>query len=189
MPPRSYSYSTVNNVSYDDQCSDIDNDSYTKSIYASFPSLTKSVCFSNQVETVLVERIEDYTADEIAAVWYNKNDFEEMKIEIKVTVRFMETGTKLPSDKTSIRGLEHKTRAGAWRKFQNKRIAYCAVLDEQDNQWANNIDDPDAIAQVYAEHSALCHVIAQKNGRKDAIEAQKVYRFSSIHKYLRRRNK
>jgi hypothetical protein len=189
MPPRSYSYTSVNNVSYDDQCSELDTDSYSKAIYDSSPSLARSVCFSSQVEIFFVERIDDYTKEEIAAVWYDKNDFEQMKNEIKAMVHFMETGTQLPSDKTSIRGLEHRTRAGAWSKFQNKRNAYCAVLDEQDNQWKHSINDADAIAQVYMEHSALCQDMALQIGRRDAITAQTIHRFPSINKYQRRRNK
>ena len=189
MPPRSYSYSSSNNASYDDQYSDIDADSCTKSIYVCTPPLAKSVRFSNQVEIFFVERIDDYSADEIAAVWYDKDDFEQIKNEVKAMVHFMETGTQVLSEKTSIRGLEHRTRAGAWSKFHNKRIAYCAVLDEQDNQWKNSICDSGAIAQVYMDHSVFCRNRALQIGRRDAIAARTVHHFSPINKYQRRKNR
>lgn len=184
MPPRSHSYSSVYNVSYDDQYSETDADPFTKPIYTSATlPLEKSVCFSNKVKIFFVERLEDYTADEVASIWYDKYDFEKMKNEMMVIVHLMETSALLPSQKASTRGLEHRTREGAWSKFQNKRNAYCAVLDEQDSQWKNIINDPDAIAQVYLEHTTLCQVAAIRIGRQDAIAARKIHRFSPINKY------
>jgi hypothetical protein len=187
MPPRSYSYSSVNIASYDDQFSETDADNDTKLNYSSIPQTAKSVCFASHVEIFFVERIDDFTPDEIAAVWYDNNDFERMKQEIKIMVNFMEIGTQLPANKESTRGLEHRTRVGAWTKFHNKKKAYCAVLDEQDNQWKNGMNDCDAIAQVYMEHSASCIEEALQIGQQDAVAAQKVHHFRTINKYQNRR--
>jgi hypothetical protein len=74
-------------------------------------------------------------------------------------------------------------------KFQNKKNSFCAVLDEQDFQWANDINDPDAIAKVYMEHSTPCKDKALQIGRSDAVAAQRVHHFTSINKYQRRSNK
>lgn len=187
MPPRSYSYSSTNIASYDDQFSETDAETDTKSFYASIPPTVKSVCFASHVEIFFVERIDDFTPDEIAAVWYDNSDFERIKQEIKTMVNFMEIGTQLPSNKESTRGLEHRTRVGAWSKFQHKKTAYSAVLDEQDNQWKNGINDCDTIAQIYMEHSASCLEEALEIGRHDAVEAQKVHHFRAINKYQNRR--
>ena len=187
MPPRSYSDSLVNIASYDDQYSETDANTDTKSIYSSIPPTPKSVCFASHVEIFLVDRIDDFTPDEIAAVWYDKIDFNRMRQEIKNMVKFMETGTQLPSNKESTRGLEHRTRVGAWAKFQRKKTAYCAVLDEQDNQWENGTSDYDTIAKVYMGHSAICLEEALQIGRQDAVAAQKAHRFRSINKYQKRR--
>ena len=187
MPPRSYSYSTESIVSYDDQSSETDVDADTKYISSSISPVAKTVCFASHVEVFFVERIDDFTADEVASVWYSNNEFDRMKQEIKIMVNFMEIGTQLASNKESFRGLEHRTRKGAWAKFHCKKIAYSSVLDEQDIQWETGVSDCDAIALVYMEHSVICRDTALRLGRQDAVAAQQVHRLAPRKKFQNRR--
>ena len=79
----------------------------------------------------------------------------------------MENGEKLTGDDHTSRGLEYRTQEGAWARYENKRDAYNAVLDEQDRQWKEDIDDWDKISAVYLEHSTKCLKAAYERGVKD----------------------
>ena len=175
-------------MTYDDQYSETEVDTDAKYLYKPIVPLLKSVRFAEQIEILFVERIDDYTEEELDAVWYNVNDFNAIKHEIQKIVKLMEVGVTVPPNKESTRGLEHRTRKGALLKFHNKRTAYCAVLDEQDDQWKNGIFDSNAIAKVYLKHSATCQAAAARIGQKDAVAAQRIQRFFPINKYHDQRN-
>jgi hypothetical protein len=176
MPPRSFSNQSSTSV-----LQWHDNDSAYESVVEvkarskeSLP-LTKSVRFSENNEIFLIAHIDEFSEEEVTTIWYDANEYAEMKADYKTTVFMMECGKSLPEDEHTSRGLEYRTQEGAWARYENKRDAYNAVLDEQDIQWKKDIDDCEALARVYLEHSTKCKEAALVNGRQDAAEAQKLY--------------
>jgi hypothetical protein len=61
-----------------------------------------------------------------------------------------------------------RTEEGAWARFEHKRDAYNAVLDEQDRQWNDGEEDPDAIASCCLEVTESAYRGAQARGQLDA---------------------
>jgi hypothetical protein len=137
--------------------------------------LTKSVCFADElVEVFPIKHIDDFSESEVATIWYNGDEYDDIKSDYKTTVFLMECGKELPEDQTS-RGLEYRTQQGAWTRYENKKAASNAVLDEQDKQWKADADDFDALARVYMEVSRKCIEDALELARRDALEAQTLY--------------
>jgi hypothetical protein len=127
-----------------------------------------------------VEHLDEMTPEEIAAIWYDPKDYAEIKASYQLTIVKMEaaledTEGKLKFEENSehtVRGLEYRTQTGAWARYENKRDAYNAVLDEQDRQWKIEKDDYDAISRVYMEHSIKCVQAAYQRGLEDAAIAR-----------------
>jgi hypothetical protein len=137
--------------------------------------LTKCVYFSDDlVEVFPIKHIDDFSESEVATIWYNGDEYADIKSDFKATVFLMESGKELPEDHTS-RGLEYRTQQGAWTRYENKKNAHNAVLDEQDKQWKADADDFDAMACVYMEVSRKCIEDALELARRDAVEAQTLY--------------
>ena len=91
-----------------------------------------------------------YTKEECLQVWYQNEDYSDIKNAFAFTVFMMDAGclSKVETDADSTRGLERRTEEGQWRRFDRKRNYYNAVLDEQDRQWDNAEEDPERIAEV-----------------------------------------
>ena len=112
----------------------------------------------------------------IAAIWYDAEEYAEIKAAYQLTIFFMEAedASKLnenPEEHTS-RGLEYRTQEGAWARHENKRDAYNAVLDEQDRQWQKDVDDFDEISRIYQTHSKKCAEAAHLRALQDEKEAK-----------------
>jgi hypothetical protein len=138
--------------------------------------LSKSVKFADSNEVFPIPHLDDMSDDEIADVWYDCQEYSEIKSAFQVTLHLMETGQKILHDdeEHTSRGLEYRTQDGAWARYENKRDAYNAVLDEQDRQWKDDADDHDALSRVYLEHSAKCLEAARKRAKEDARIAKKI---------------
>lgn len=104
------------------------------------PANKKSVRFAEERNTVQsVPHIDDMPLETIDAVWYNQDDYNQMKSSRNLTIYLIESG-KLESlifeggnndEKHTARGLENRTKSGSMKRNENKCSAYSAVLDEQ----------------------------------------------------------
>ena len=65
------------------------------------------------------------------------------------------------------RGLEYQTQEGAWARYENKRDAYDAILDEQDRQWKLDADDDEKLREAYLTKSAKCASVAAALSKQD----------------------
>lgn len=137
--------------------------------------LTKSVRISDNNEIFLIAHLDELDEEDVAAIWYAVDEYAAIKLDYKTTVFMMECGKPMPEEEHTSRGLEYRTQEGAWTRYENKRDAYNAVLDEQDIQWKKDVDDCEELARVYREHSTKCQQAALALGRQDAAEAQKLY--------------
>jgi hypothetical protein len=136
--------------------------------------LTKSVRFSDRNKTFPIQHLDDIPDKEVAEIWYNASEYSEIKSTYQMTIFMMENGGLKESDDHTSRGLEYRTQQGAWARYENKRDAYNAVLDEQDRQWKADKDDHDALGRVYLQHSSKCAIAAAERGAADAAEAKEI---------------
>ena len=173
MPPRSFS--TASAISVLDWT---DNDAYVstfneKAVVLRIAPPRKSVRFSEAPNTIfLIPHLNEFTKEETKATWFEPNEYACMKSEYKDTLFLMECGKTLDDTEHTARGLEYRTQEGAWARYENKRDAYNAVLDEQDIQWKEDYDDDEALRRVYLEHSTKCSESAHKLAMQDALEAE-----------------
>jgi hypothetical protein len=135
---------------------------------------------SNEIYNV--PHIDDMTSEEVKAIWYEKADYEKIKMAMIPLIRkMMKRESIAETDKETIRGLEYRTRQGAIRRQHNKLEAITAVLDEQDRQLdCEGCIDEELLAEVYQRFSAHCqeeaHALALGDVRparehsEDAIE-------------------
>jgi hypothetical protein len=174
MPPRSLSNLSVRSpicVSGWDDVSCGSSVEYTKGKdqKGSIP-LVRSVMFAEHNEVFEITHLDDIPASVVADVWYDGSEYAEIKKSYQLTIFLMESGEKLTGEDHTSRGLEYRTQEGAWARYENKRDAYNAVLDEQDRQWKDDIDDWDKISSVYLEHSTKCLTAANARGVGDQKE-------------------
>ena len=134
----------------------------------------KSIRFSEKNQTFHVPHLDDIGEAAIAEIWYNAAEYSEIKSSYQLTLFMMENGELKETDEHTSRGLEYRTQQGAWARYENKRDAYNAVLDEQDRQWKADKDDHDALARIYLQHSTKCAVAASERGDSDAKEAKEI---------------
>ena len=73
------------------------------------------------------------------------------------------------------RGLEARTESGKKSKSKTRMNACLAVLLEQRHQVNHMINDPEAIAQIYADLADYPRARAGVMGRRDEIEAKHAY--------------
>ena len=114
------------------------------------------------------------TEDDIANIWYHAEEYTQIKSSYQGTIHLMETGQLKEDDDNTCRGLEYRTQEGAWARYENKRDAYNAVLDEQDRQWKVDKDDDVKISSIYLEHSIKCAQAAASRGAMDAKDAKEI---------------
>ena len=114
------------------------------------------------------------TPEEVKAIWYEKADYEKIKMAMVPIIRKMMKKESIPeTDRETIRGLEFRTRQGAIRRQHNKLEATTAVLDEQDRQLDTDgqVDD-ELLAKVYKDFNAHCQIEAHKLALGDVQPAK-----------------
>jgi hypothetical protein len=115
-----------------------------------------------------IPHIDDFDQDVIRATWYEKSEYDVMKVGFVATIKKMMRGEHIEENNVStIRGLEFRTRKGALRRQHNKLSAITAVLDEQDRQFNGGTFDDERLAEVYRSSGSHCqenaHVMAVKD--------------------------
>jgi hypothetical protein len=136
--------------------------------------MRKSIRFSDINQTFPVPHLDDIGDEDIAEIWYSAAEYSEIKSSYQLTLFMMENGELKESDEHTSRGLEYRTQQGAWARYENKRDAYNAVLDEQDRQWKADKDDHDALGRIYLLHSTKCAIAAAERGEDDAKDAKEI---------------
>lgn len=136
----------------------------------------KSVSFAPRAQVFAITHLDEIPDDVVASIWYDSKEYSAIKSAYQATIFLMEAGETITGTEHTTRGLEYRTQEGAWARYENKRDAYNAVLDEQDRQWKRDADDDEAIRQVYLEHSAKCLAAAQKRGLQDAKAVEEFLR-------------
>jgi hypothetical protein len=115
-----------------------------------------------------IPHIDDFDEETIKAVWYEKAEYDTMKVGFVSTIKKMMRGEPIAeNNESTIRGLEFRTRKGALRRQHNKLAAITAVLDEQDRQYNDGTLDEERLAEIYRSSGSHCQDSAQAMGLKD----------------------
>eukprot|EP00539_Tryblionella_compressa_P015390 CAMPEP_0178853798 /NCGR_PEP_ID=MMETSP0746-20121128/22448_1 /TAXON_ID=913974 /ORGANISM="Nitzschia punctata, Strain CCMP561" /LENGTH=212 /DNA_ID=CAMNT_0020519655 /DNA_START=305 /DNA_END=943 /DNA_ORIENTATION=- len=164
MPPFSAFFDFVahHHHHHDDQSSVMDSSSShsTFSVEGALPSCkrplspkpteSRKVSFFGSVRVQLIAGLDEFTEEEKAAAWYNRQDFDEIKRDRRATVKTMEqVNPRVDDAQQCYRGLEFKTRQGSKLKQWNVMESAMVVFDEQIQQMAAGRNDPEALSKAY----------------------------------------
>jgi len=130
----------------------------------------KHIVFHNKKKTKRIPNLSSMPEDVLQDIWWGADDYDDMMRSFEYTVFMMEAGEQKVVDddvEHCTRGLELRTEAGKWSRFEHKRDCYNAVLDEQDRQWNAGEDNQDKIANSCREVTAKTQRIACRKGMQD----------------------
>lgn len=136
----------------------------------------RRVNFVESVSVYMIEPAREFSADERAAAWFSRKDFEDMRWRRRDTVKIMEQFNELVDDVHHYyRGLEFKTQEGSRRRHWNIVDAAMAVFDEQmmqlDGDWRSasrgGRGSPESIAKAYMARTANSQTAAAERGLHD----------------------
>jgi hypothetical protein len=113
----------------------------------------RRVTFSDSVEIKEVMHLKDLSEDDIVSAWWTPNDYVFIKRMFKITVQIMMQGATFADDDDDFcaRGLEFRTKSRAQRRHRQKQRVMKAVLRAQDFQRRDGFNDPEYIAELYAQ--------------------------------------
>jgi hypothetical protein len=145
----------------------------------------KSIRFNKRVRIQKIRHINDFSQQRVDDIWFTESECKNMKAETLTTLQLMLADKPLGKDHTS-RGLEYRLPAVYHQRQQDKHTHLHSVLDEQDQQWARQVDDAQRIADISsaltAEHrAAACTrgLIVQDTTVKSASKTRKSAKSSS----------
>lgn len=127
-------------------------------------------------EVFNIIHVDDIPEEDICEIWYTAEEYSNIKKDYQITIFMMDEGEKISGDDHTSRGLEYRSKEGAWARYENKRDAYNAVLDEQDQQWKDDADDEEKIRAVYLEQSTKCRNAAILRGMQDEEDVKEYLR-------------
>ena len=156
MPPRTLSERSPVSVMRWDDSSTISSVEVKPQNSRGMNPLSKSVKFTEENDIFEIPHLDDIPDSVVESIWYSSREYSEIKAAYQLTIFMMESGEKITGNEHTTRGLEYRTQEGAWARYENKRDAYNAVLDEQDRQWKVDKDDFDKLREIYLEHSTKC---------------------------------
>jgi hypothetical protein len=139
-------------------------------------SKTKSVTFSRTVLVAEITHAKDYTETERLDTWYSKSERKSFKADIIAIGSMVVEKGYLCDEQYCVRGIESFcSRDFAKKQKQNKILAMCAVLEEQEKQYDSGNLDPEAISLAYQRVVILqsCSDEAFQRGKQDEIEARR----------------
>jgi hypothetical protein len=147
-------------------------------------SVKKSVSFDLSVNSVKeVLHREDLTSEEKSAVWLRRSEYAAIQIDYKITAtKIIRGNTFEENDYETRRGLEGWSPTASLRRDRIVHSALDAVLQEQEFQKFDSVNDPERIAEVYAEDTRRSRDAARTLGRKDEEEAKAIVSWVPVSK-------
>ena len=135
-----------------------------------------NITFSGKKHIKKIPHLNTMSEEDIEQIWYSHYDYDDIKASFEYTVFMMDAGEAktVENDEHTTRGLEMRTEEGAWARFEHKRDAYNAVLDEQDRQWNDGEDDPEQIAALCLEVTESAARGASERGMTDQEASDKL---------------
>jgi hypothetical protein len=134
----------------------------------------KSVQFVPHATVYPIRHVNDYEPDEVERIWYNDQEWKEMKLDYHAVVALVADKT-ITEECGAFRGLEYQTPLGHRLRKRNRSRAIAAVLEEQKVQCHYHQHDHEAVATVYSEYSEPSAEAARRMGMEDEEQAKHVY--------------
>ena len=162
---------------------DLDENDVSEASSASTTSTPRgpqtTVRFSPIVEYYDIISLNDYAEKELRRCWYSSEEKERMNRNKDKTVARLEAGKPARGD-TTYQGLQCWTAQGGKALDESIALVVNSVMDEQDRQWAANVDDFERIAQISAAATAHSAKAALENGLNDEMEARLAWETEEI---------
>ena len=118
--------------------------------------------------------LDQYTGEEIDACWVSKEEFKQIRSDIKFAAGLVANGSlDQDTEQHCQRGLEYQTTVGSLRRNRLQIAAFEAVLDEQDMQYDqyDGVVEPSLIAEAYRSISKSAMEKARSIAMKDEMDA------------------
>lgn len=132
----------------------------------------KSIRFNETANCRHILHINDYTDEEIIACWHQRCEHKEIKKDVKFAVSLYEDGSlEEDTEDYCVRGLELHIPEIALRRSLIKQACLEATFSEQGLQWDENVDDPECLAVISQEYSALSQDLAKALAIQDQEDA------------------
>ena len=135
----------------------------------------KQVSFEDKVKVRKTLHWNDFTDEESAATWYTDDEYQEIKKDIRRTMRKMNTG-KLDKDNDVYcrRGLECRNKK-IFTEKQEKRVASCIAVLQVQELFRMGKCSGKMISRVYKMKARDSKEEAYALGMEDQEEAQSTY--------------
>ena len=136
-----------------------DSSSESTVSFQSSPTPKRRIHFAlTENAVMLIPHINDLSDQEVKETWYERSEYEKIKMTLIPLVRKMMKGEHVEeNNRQTIRGLEYRTREGAIRRQHNKAEAMAAVMDEQDRQLeVDGRTDAELLRKTYIQVNAHC---------------------------------
>jgi len=134
-------------------------------------SRRRKVTFKQVVAVRPIKHVDNMTDDELDDIWFNRDDFDTFKMSFVRTVKLLSSGAFKGDDENHCaRGLEGRTREGAFQRKSNKYHGRQAVLFEQERQRSLGINEDKLISEAYVVENLRCRLTALEMGIKDQNE-------------------
>ena len=141
--------------------------------------IKKSISFAPNVRAKRHLHINDYSAEELEACWFDSEESATIKEECLAVAMFCSTAQQNVEDnyRTGFckRGVEHLTQIGAEQRMNNKIEAWDAILDAQEHMRGDaddDVPDPTYLANVYQSISYKCLTEAHLRALQDERDAR-----------------
>jgi hypothetical protein len=134
------------------------------------PETWESVVSFTANEIFEIPNRDDYDENEIALLWYSRDECDEIKEIIGRTIGKMEKGRPLKPKKYCARGLEAMTDKGYFLKEFRRQEVYDAVFGELRAQNESGKTNPGAIADLYSFAAIDSRMAARLLAQKDEQE-------------------
>jgi len=126
------------------------------------------VAFRKSVTARRALHLKDFTDEEIRNCWLSVEELEICSQDIIRTIELVSNGC---DQECCRRGTEQRTQEGNMKRQRNKKMAWLAVLQEQEAQWEKGVIDDEAIAAAYHNASSHCLTEARIRARRDQEDA------------------
>mmetsp|Transcript_919 Transcript_919/g.1968 ORF Transcript_919/g.1968 Transcript_919/m.1968 type:complete len:264 (-) Transcript_919:90-881(-) len=140
------------------------------------PIAKKTVTFDKIARVKRVKPRYYYTEEQHRKMWYDDDDYADIKNGAVETVKMMMKSTRsgdnfVDDDDYTSRGLECRTRVAATERKQFKEYARLLVLDEQEDQDELGFRSVTRLRRMYLKASNVSSAKARELGQKDAEAA------------------
>ena len=138
------------------------------------------VTFAENLTVVSDEHKEIETCEEYCSTWYNDEDYDACRREVRRTMEKMVWCHRrkkefAETDHETARGLEQVTREMVLERKQYKLDSWLVVYDEQEKQRLSCTADLERIREVYVEATTKARETALEYGKKDEEAIRNLY--------------